>query len=161
MPSTTPPADNASSVNYTAPPLPEQKEERSAAGSPVTDEEAQVKEGAKGEGSVQYGWRFWAIFPALCLTACLSAMEGTVITTALPSIARELALADNYVWVANGFFIAGYGTRDTVYDPFTGQTLRQTLISLQCSDDSPLWPIGEYLRQTMGHDQRSLDLYPR
>jgi hypothetical protein len=59
------------------------------------------------EEKVSYGWRFWAIFPALCLTGCLSSMEGTVITTALPTISADLGLNANFVWVANGFFLAG------------------------------------------------------
>lgn len=61
----------------------------------------------EAEEKVSYGWRFWAIFPALCLTGFLSSMEGTVITTALPSISSDLGLNDNFVWVANGFFLAG------------------------------------------------------
>ncbi|ROW06185.1 hypothetical protein VMCG_04704 [Cytospora schulzeri] len=51
------------------------------------------------------GWRFWAIFPALCLTSMLAAVESTVTSTALPYIVHELAAGDMYVWFVNAYFL--------------------------------------------------------
>jgi hypothetical protein len=62
------------------------------------------------------GWRFWAIFPPLCLTVLLSALESTVVSTALPSITADLQAGHLYVWFVNGYFLTM-----TVSQPFYGQ----------------------------------------
>ena len=36
--------------------------------------------------AIHRGWRFWAIFPALSITAPLSAIEATIISTAPISV---------------------------------------------------------------------------
>ena len=51
--------------------------------------------------------RFWAIISTCAVIGLLSALENTVVTTALPHIAAELALGENYVWVTNVFFLTG------------------------------------------------------
>ena len=51
------------------------------------------------------GWRFWAIFPALCVTALLAAVEATVTSTALPAIVNDLGIGDGYVWIVNAFLL--------------------------------------------------------
>ena len=51
------------------------------------------------------GWRFWAIFPPLCIASLLVAMETSVPATALPVIATELNSGDNYVWIMNGYLL--------------------------------------------------------
>lgn len=53
-------------------------------------------------------WKFWLIFFSLVLTAFLSALEGSVVSTALPSIARALDASENYVWVVNVYYLAKY-----------------------------------------------------
>lgn len=60
------------------------------------------------EEKPHYGWRFWLIFPALCATAFLASLEATLVSTALPTINRELDTGDNYVWVINAFFLTRY-----------------------------------------------------
>lgn len=62
------------------------------------------------------GWRFWATFPALCLTSMLAAVESTVTSTALPSITKALGAGDLYVWFANSYFLTS-----TVFLPLIGQ----------------------------------------
>lgn len=52
-----------------------------------------------------YTWRFWAIIASLCFTGLLVAVEGTVTSTALPSIINDLEGGKLYVWVANGYFL--------------------------------------------------------
>ncbi|KAI5918480.1 multidrug resistance protein fnx1 [Camillea tinctor] len=60
--------------------------------------------------------RFWAIMATLSITSILSALENTVVTTALPFITEQLDLGDNYVWVTNVFFLTG-----AAFQPFFGQ----------------------------------------
>ncbi|KAF2136065.1 uncharacterized protein K452DRAFT_238184 [Aplosporella prunicola CBS 121167] len=62
------------------------------------------------------GWRFWAVFPPLCVATLLAAMEGTVTSTALPSIVGELHSGNNYVWILNGYLLTS-----TAFQPFYGQ----------------------------------------
>lgn len=52
--------------------------------------------------------RFWAIIATLAIISLLSALENTVVTTALPFIATQLDLGDDYIWVTNAFFLSGY-----------------------------------------------------
>lgn len=66
---------------------------------------ASVEEKGANEEKTHYSWRFWAVFPALCITAFLSSLEGTIVTTALPTINNELNTGDSYVWVINAFFL--------------------------------------------------------
>ncbi|KAK3903005.1 major facilitator superfamily domain-containing protein [Staphylotrichum tortipilum] len=51
--------------------------------------------------------RFWAIISTCAVIGLLSALENTVVTTALPHIVTELTLGENYVWVTNVFFLTG------------------------------------------------------
>ncbi|GMG28753.1 unnamed protein product [Aspergillus oryzae] len=37
-----------------------------------------------------YGWRFWAIFPGLCVGGLLSALDTTILSTVLPTISHNL-----------------------------------------------------------------------
>lgn len=53
----------------------------------------------------QLDWRFWSIFAGLAISALLSALEGSVISTALPTIAADLGSGGNYVWVINLYFL--------------------------------------------------------
>ncbi|PVH91647.1 MFS general substrate transporter [Periconia macrospinosa] len=62
------------------------------------------------------GWRFWAIFPALCVTALLSALEATVVSNAASTITTELNLGDNYPWIVNAFLMTS-----TAVQPVYGQ----------------------------------------
>ena len=52
------------------------------------------------------GWRFWVIFIPLGLASVLVALEGTALSTALPSIINDLRDGDLYVWFVNGYFIS-------------------------------------------------------
>ncbi|KAI0203708.1 major facilitator superfamily domain-containing protein [Astrocystis sublimbata] len=63
-------------------------------------------------------WRFSLVFVSLCLLSFASALDGSIITTALPTITRELGVgtAQNYIWLANSFTLA-----QTVIQPPLGQ----------------------------------------
>jgi MFS family permease len=52
--------------------------------------------------------RFWIIFVANGLTAILTALEATIVSTALPDIVASLRGGNSYVWVANGYLLAMY-----------------------------------------------------
>ncbi|KAH0566233.1 hypothetical protein GP486_000380 [Trichoglossum hirsutum] len=53
----------------------------------------------------RYGFTFWAIFAGLALTAMVSALDGSIVSTALPTIVRDLQAGDNYVWIINAYFL--------------------------------------------------------
>lgn len=65
---------------------------------PGEDSLSETKAGSRG-------WRFWAIFVSLAVTALLSAMEGGIMSTALPAITRSVNAKENYVWVINVYFL--------------------------------------------------------
>lgn len=62
---------------------------------------------ASPPGNFQPDSRFWAIIFTLAVMSLMPALENTVVTTALPHIAAELDLRENYVWVTNVFFLTG------------------------------------------------------
>ncbi|KAL6899910.1 MFS general substrate transporter [Trichoderma evansii] len=51
-------------------------------------------------------WRFWTIILALSITGLMSAIEGTIITSALPTITNALGGGDAYIWVPNAYLLA-------------------------------------------------------
>ncbi|KAI9768098.1 MAG: hypothetical protein M1840_005132 [Geoglossum simile] len=63
-----------------------------------------------------YGFAFWAIFAGLVLTALISALDGSIVSTALPTIVRDLEAGDNYVWIINVYFLTG-----ATFQPLYGQ----------------------------------------
>ncbi|KAL6834291.1 major facilitator superfamily domain-containing protein [Trichoderma sp. SZMC 28015] len=59
-------------------------------------------------------WRFWIVFPTLCLSGLAVTMEGSIVVTALPAISRALNTSE-YVWVINAYTFAS-----AVFQPLTG-----------------------------------------
>ncbi|KAL4744747.1 hypothetical protein BDW72DRAFT_212210 [Aspergillus terricola var. indicus] len=60
--------------------------------------------------------RFWGIFAALCLLAFVSALDVSIISTALPTITADIGGASLYIWIANSFVVAS-----CVVQPLFGQ----------------------------------------
>jgi MFS family permease len=60
--------------------------------------------------------RFWGVFIALCLLSFISALDVAIITTALPTIIKEIGGEKQYVWIANSFVLAS-----SVPQPLFGQ----------------------------------------
>ncbi|KXX72858.1 putative MFS-type transporter YusP, partial [Madurella mycetomatis] len=60
--------------------------------------------------------RFWIIMAGLILAVIISALDGSALSTALPTIVAEFDLGPDYVWVVNIFFLT-----QTVVQPFFGQ----------------------------------------
>ena len=50
--------------------------------------------------------RFWLIVLSLAITAILAALDGTIISTTLPSISTALEGGTEYVWVSGSYFLA-------------------------------------------------------
>jgi MFS family permease len=74
-------------------------------------EQLQESAGSSGtsndkETSRKHSWRFWAIIIALSLTGLLSTIEGTIVTSALPTITKALGGSNAYIWVPNAYFLA-------------------------------------------------------
>ena len=69
-----------------------------------------------GEEPFRRTWRFWVIFPALGLSAALTALDATVISTVLPTIVDNLNLNVPYIWLLNSYNLSW-----TVVQPFFGQ----------------------------------------
>ncbi|ETS77605.1 hypothetical protein PFICI_09667 [Pestalotiopsis fici W106-1] len=63
------------------------------------------------------GLQFWLIILSGCLVDFATALDATIITTALPKITADLQAEQQYVWLANTYVFAS-----TVVMPFVGQT---------------------------------------
>ncbi|GKZ39099.1 hypothetical protein AbraIFM66950_011857 [Aspergillus brasiliensis] len=79
-------------------------------------EQLKVEEQEEPPAKTSYGPRIWAIMVALCVTNLLVALEGTVISTALPTIVEDLGGGEAYVWASTGYFLT-----NTVFQPLYGQ----------------------------------------
>lgn len=62
------------------------------------------------------GIRIWAVMLALCVTQLLNAFEGTVTSTALPTIVADLGGGGEFIWASSGYFLTS-----TVFQPLFGQ----------------------------------------
>jgi len=70
----------------------------------------------EGEEKKIASWKFWAIFPGLCLTTILIALESTILATALPTIVSELHSSSLSVWAINAYTLTF-----TAVQPLFGQ----------------------------------------
>lgn len=69
------------------------------------------------DSSPKKGWRFVAIFSALCMATFLAALDTAIIATALPTIAAALNSEALYVWTITSYLLAS-----TAVQPLFGQT---------------------------------------
>jgi hypothetical protein len=66
--------------------------------------------------------RFWVVIIALCFTAVLSALEGTIVSNALPTVIGALGGGEQYLWAVNGYFLPRYyRTHPTHWRLLTGR----------------------------------------
>ncbi|KAB5513325.1 major facilitator superfamily-domain-containing protein [Coniochaeta sp. 2T2.1] len=65
--------------------------------------------------------RFWLIVASLGVTALLAGIDGTIISTTLPSISAALGGGEEYVWVSGSYFLA-----TTALQPLYGQLANLT-----------------------------------
>ncbi|KDQ16129.1 hypothetical protein BOTBODRAFT_31195 [Botryobasidium botryosum FD-172 SS1] len=47
----------------------------------------------------------WIVFPALCVTTFLAALDQTIVTTALPTIVKDLGGSSGYSWVGTAYLL--------------------------------------------------------
>ncbi|KDQ16127.1 hypothetical protein BOTBODRAFT_157399 [Botryobasidium botryosum FD-172 SS1] len=47
----------------------------------------------------------WIVFPALCLTMFLSALDQTIVSTALPTIVNDLGGSSGYSWIGTAYML--------------------------------------------------------
>ncbi|ESZ99146.1 major facilitator transporter [Sclerotinia borealis F-4128] len=66
--------------------------------------------------TTRHGWKFWAIFPGLCLASTLCALDSTILSTALPTITASLDSSSNYICIINAYTLTF-----TAIQPFCGQ----------------------------------------
>lgn len=59
---------------------------------------------------------FWPSLISICIPLLLSALEGSITNTALPTIAESLDLGTSFSWVATAFLLAS-----TMFQPLYGQ----------------------------------------
>ncbi|ORY17100.1 MFS general substrate transporter-like protein [Clohesyomyces aquaticus] len=81
------------------------------------DQGVQGEEAKAAPQPFKRGFRFWCIIFSLCTTGILSALEGTVVSTALPTIVEHLGGGSMYLWAVNGYFLTS-----TAFQPLYGQT---------------------------------------
>ena len=62
------------------------------------------------------GWRFWVMFPGLGLAAALTALDTTVLSTALPTVVNDLHSNELFIWLLNSYTLAW-----TAVQPVYGQ----------------------------------------
>jgi len=63
---------------------------------------------SKKPPKTHYPLSFWLAFLGLCCTGLVSALDGSIVATALPSIIDALQGGDDYVWVVNVYFLTRY-----------------------------------------------------
>ncbi|KXG51926.1 Major facilitator superfamily domain, general substrate transporter [Penicillium griseofulvum] len=83
----------------------------------TSDEESQspsAPNDVKSPAAPGLGWKFWVLFVTLCLSGFAVTMEGSIVVTALPTIARDLHTT-NYVWVVNCYTLAS-----AIFQPLVG-----------------------------------------
>lgn len=71
----------------------------------IKNDESSPTKGKPTGGAPQQSAKFWAIMFALMLAAVISALDGSVVSTALPTIVRTFHIDAGYVWVVNIFFL--------------------------------------------------------
>lgn len=75
-------------------------------------DESRIESSEKEQPKYHYSWLFWVIFPALCITGFLSSLEGSLVTTAMPTFYGQLANIFGRRWVTLGeyaLFLLGSG----------------------------------------------------
>jgi EmrB/QacA subfamily drug resistance transporter len=101
-------------VNHDGDSLPPQEEKNQ------DDKNDQVMEGHQGPADADAKFKpsasFWLIFVSLCLASFLAALDVTIVTTALPTIIRDIGGEGQYVWIANSYVVASTATQ-----PFAGK----------------------------------------
>lgn len=73
--------------------------------------------------------RFWLIFVAISLATFLAALDTSIISTALPTIAAALDSGDLYIWITNAYLLSST-VSSAVVGPMANIFGRRTMTSL-------------------------------
>ncbi|KAG8666639.1 COP9 signalosome complex subunit 1 [Fusarium poae] len=73
-------------------------------------QEKQPSASPPGAAPSKKGARFWLIFVAIALTTFLAALDTSIISTALPTIAADLGSDSLYVWIIDSYLLASTAT---------------------------------------------------
>ncbi|KAI1342715.1 multidrug resistance protein Fnx1 [Xylariaceae sp. FL0016] len=74
------------------------------------------QEGWHAEKPSKNTWQFWGIIISMQLISILSALDTTVVSTAMPSILKDIGKSPGWVWIANAYFLTM-----TAFQPLFGQ----------------------------------------
>jgi MFS family permease len=93
------------------------KDEEATIVSIHSSENEKSREGDESQ-PFKHTWSLWCIFSVLCLFSFLAALDGTIITTSLPTITGAIGGGNDglYVWIAQCFIFAS-----TAPQPLYGQ----------------------------------------
>ncbi|KAK5637180.1 hypothetical protein RRF57_012892 [Xylaria bambusicola] len=87
---------------------------------PIGDTQAARPKGGETGTKVQRppkkSLTFWGIVFSMQLISILSALDTTVVSTAMPSILKDVGKSEAWVWIANAYFLTM-----TAFQPFFGQ----------------------------------------
>lgn len=78
--------------------------------SPVAASPTPEEPSPPGAAPSKKGARFWLIFVAIALTTFLAALDTSIISTALPTIAADLGSDSLYVWIIDSYLLASTAT---------------------------------------------------
>ena len=76
--------------------------------------DVEKQETAPNTENIEHGWDF--IIFVMCTASFTSALDTTIITTALPEVSNAIGGSSQYVWIANSFVFSS-----TVFQPLFGQ----------------------------------------
>ncbi|ROW13947.1 hypothetical protein VPNG_04078 [Cytospora leucostoma] len=51
------------------------------------------------------GWRFWVIMTSMSVSSLLAALDASAVSTAMPSIIKDLGASQAYMWIANAYLL--------------------------------------------------------
>ena len=71
-----------------------------------TDQNNSKDVASTDQSPVKKGFKFWAIIATLSIVGNLTALEATIVSTALPTIITDLNGANKYLWVANAYLLS-------------------------------------------------------
>lgn len=76
----------------------------------IDDHSSNSQQQLEKPSKTHYPLSFWLAFLGLCCTGLVSALDGSIVATALPSIIDSLQGGDDYVWVVNVYFLTRYAS---------------------------------------------------
>lgn len=121
------------------------------------------EETASDKPTAQHTWQFYIIFTGLVLSGLLSALDGAIVSTALPTIVSELDIGADYVWVANIYFLTRYDGKSGLppQNPKYERARLTTFPIYQRRFPAPLRSTLRHLGPPLGLPRHRRHLHPR